>query len=47
MSAADIEDTMENAKIQFERKKLKKLPDLKQHVDNSFVEKAEQAIQAR
>jgi len=47
VSAVDIEDTMENAKVQFERKKLKKLPDLKQHVDNSFVEKAEQAIQAR
>jgi len=43
VSAADIEDTMENAKIQFEAKKLKKLPDLKQHVDNSFVENAEKA----
>ena len=47
VSAADIEDTMENAKVQFERKKLKKLPDLKQHVDNSFVEKAEQIVQGR
>lgn len=45
VSAADIEDTMENAKVQFEMKRLKKLPDLKQHVDNSFVEKAEKAMQ--
>jgi NitT/TauT family transport system substrate-binding protein len=47
VSTADIEDTMESAKIQFEQKKLKKLPDLKQHVDNSFAEKAEKAIPKR
>ena len=41
---ADIDDTMESAKIQFEMKKLNKLPDLKQHVDNSFAEKAEKAM---
>lgn len=40
----DIDDTMESAKIQFEMKRLKKLPDLKQHVDSSFVEKAEKAM---
>lgn len=43
VSDADIEDTMESAKVQFEMKKLKKLPDLKQFVDNSFVEKAEKS----
>lgn len=46
VTVADIDDTMESAKIQFEQKKLKKLPDLKQHVDNSFAEKAEKAIKA-
>lgn len=46
ISAADIDDTMESARIQFEQKKLKKLPDLKQHVDNSFVEKAEKAMKS-
>lgn len=45
VSDADIEDTMESAKVQFEQKKLKKLPDLKQYVDNSFVEKAEKSLQ--
>ena len=44
VSMADIDDTMESAKIQFEQKKLNKLPDLKQHSDNSFVEKAEKAM---
>ncbi len=44
VSMADIDDTMESAKIQFEMKKLNKLPDLKQHVDNSFAEKAEKAM---
>jgi len=44
VSPADIEDTMESAKIQFEMKRLKKLPDLKQHVDNSFVDKAERSM---
>ena len=44
VTTADIDDTMESAKIQFEQKKLKKLPDLKLAVDNSFVEKAEQAL---
>lgn len=46
VTMADIDDTMESAKIQFEQKKLKKLPDLKQHVDNSFAEKAEKAMKA-
>ncbi len=46
VSAADIDDTMESAKIQFEQKKLKKVPDLKQHVDNSFAEKAEAAMKS-
>ncbi|MBI4522790.1 MAG: ABC transporter substrate-binding protein [Deltaproteobacteria bacterium] len=46
VSPADIDDTMESAKIQFEQKKLKKLPDLKQHVDNSFAEKAEKMVKA-
>ena len=44
VTMADIDDTMESAKIQFEQKKLKKLPDLKQHVDNSFAENAEKAM---
>ncbi|MBI2087934.1 MAG: ABC transporter substrate-binding protein [Deltaproteobacteria bacterium] len=44
VSAEDIEDTMESAKIQYEMKRLKKLPDLKQHVDNSFAEKAVKLI---
>ena len=44
VSQADIDDTMESAKIQFEQKRLKKLPDLKQHVDNSFAERADRAI---
>lgn len=44
VTAVDIDDTMESAKIQFEQKRLKKLPDLKQHVDNSFAEKAEAAM---
>ncbi len=44
VTAVDIDDTMESAKIQFEQKRLKKLPDLKQHVDNSFAEKAETAM---
>jgi aliphatic sulfonates family ABC transporter substrate-binding protein len=46
VSDADIEDTMESAKMQFEQKKLKKLPDLKQYVDNSFVDKAEKSLPA-
>ena len=44
VTMADIDDTMESAKIQFEQKKLKKLPELKQHVDNSFAENAEKAM---
>jgi ABC-type nitrate/sulfonate/bicarbonate transport system substrate-binding protein len=44
VTMADIDDTMESAKIQFEQKKLKKLPDLKLAVDNSFVEKAEHTM---
>ncbi len=44
VTMADIDDTMESAKIQFEQKKLNKLPELKQHVDNSFAEKAEQTL---
>ena len=44
VTMADIDDTMESAKIQFEQKKLNKLPDLKQHVDNSFAENAEKAM---
>lgn len=44
VTTAEIDDTMESAKIQFEQKKLKKLPDLKLAVDNSFVERAEQAM---
>jgi sulfonate transport system substrate-binding protein len=44
VTAADIDDTMESAKIQYEQKKLKKLPELKQAVDNSFVDKAQKSI---
>jgi aliphatic sulfonates family ABC transporter substrate-binding protein len=44
VSQADIDDTMESAKVQFEQKRLKKLPDLKQHVDNSFAERADKSI---
>jgi len=44
VTMADIDDTMESAKIQFEQKKLNKLPELKQHVDNSFAENAEKAM---
>ena len=47
VTMADIDDTMESGKIQFEQKKLNKLPDLKQHVDNSFAEKAEKAMKAK
>lgn len=44
VTVADIDDTMESAKVQFEQKKLKKLPEFKEHVDNSFAEKAEKAL---
>lgn len=41
VSDADIEDTMASARIQYEQKRLRKLPDLRKAVDNSFVERAQ------
>ena len=44
VSPQDIQDTMESARILFEQKRLKKLPDLNAYVDNSFALKAVQAL---
>ncbi len=40
VSPRDIQDTMESARILFERGRLKKLPDFSAYVDNSFAETA-------
>ncbi len=43
VSPQDVQDTMESARILFERGHLKKLPDFSAYVDNSFAEKAARA----